>query len=103
MITIKFTMKNNLTLILLAFCTITNLYAQVKPNTRYIPEIAGEWKTLYKPEITGSYINDHTVYKHTDGTWHVIGITSFFEEQQWENEFYFTHGKADSLFPQEGF
>jgi len=40
------------------------------------PHIAGPWRTLFRPKVSGSYINDHTVYQDSNGDWRLVGITS---------------------------
>ena len=60
-----------------------------------IPSISGDWKTLFKPEINGNYVNDHTIIKGADGKWHLYGITSF--ESNPSQERYFVHGVGESL------
>ena len=59
------------------------------------PFVLGDWKILYKPEKTGTYVNDHTIIKANDGVWHLFGISSFGGGPC--NEKYFTHGKGNSL------
>ena len=63
--------------------------------TMKIPYIKGEWKVLFKPEVHGNYVNDHSVVKGSDGLWHIYGITSF--EGRPGAERYFAHGKGESL------
>ena len=60
-----------------------------------IPYIAGEWQMLFKPEKTGNYINDHTIFKAHDGNYHLFGITSFLGGAP--NERYFAHGVTKDL------
>ena len=60
-----------------------------------IPYIAGEWRVLFKPEKTGNYINDHTLFKAHDGNYHLFGITSFVGGAP--NERYFAHGVTNDL------
>ena len=60
-----------------------------------IPYIAGEWKVLFKPEKTGNYINDHTLFRAHDGNYHLFGITSFAGGAP--NERYFAHGVTKDL------
>lgn len=60
-----------------------------------IPYIAGAWKILFKPKKTGSYINDHSLFKAHDGNYHLFGITSF--EGGATNERYFAHGVTSDL------
>ena len=60
-----------------------------------IPYVDGEWKILFKPEKTGNYINDHSIFKAHDGNYHLFGITSF--EGGAPNERYFAHGVTSDL------
>lgn len=60
-----------------------------------IPCIKGEWRVLFKPEVHGNYVNDHSIVKGSDGLWHIYGITSF--EGTPASERYFAHGKGESL------
>jgi beta-fructofuranosidase len=60
-----------------------------------IPYIASEWEILFKPEKYGNYVNDHTIVKANDGTWHLFGISSFGGGPTQER--YFVHGKGTSL------
>ena len=60
-----------------------------------IPCITGEWRVLFKPEVHGNYVNDHSIVKGSDGLWHIYGITSF--EGTPGAERYFAHGKGESL------
>lgn len=65
----------------------------MSPASPLIPAITSEWKPLFKPETCGRYVNDHTLIKHTDGLWHLFGITSHGEEGAdfAELERYFVH------------
>jgi beta-fructofuranosidase len=60
-----------------------------------VPVIASEWKPLFHPEKYGRYVNDHTLIRHTDGLWHLFGITSHAEEDFSESERYFVHAAGD--------
>ncbi len=60
-----------------------------------IPYIHGDWKVLFKPQINGNYVNDHTVIKGSDGKWHLYGTTSMSGHSYEER--YFVHGKGESL------
>lgn len=60
-----------------------------------IPYISGEWKPLFRPQIFGNYINDHSLIKASDGKWHLFGITSF--TCQPCDERYFAHAVGESL------
>ncbi len=75
---------------------------QAEDGAVYVPYIKGDWNLLFKPEKTGDYINDHTVYRHTDGSWHVIGITRIGRADP-SREFYFAHGSGKSLIVDGGF
>ncbi|WP_158301860.1 hypothetical protein [Paenibacillus mesophilus] len=44
----------------------------------YKPIIASNWSVLFKPEKTGCYVNDHTLVRDRDGSWHLhTGISDF--------------------------
>lgn len=66
----------------------------------YIPRVTGEWKTLFIPKNEGHYINDHSVVKAHDGSWHLFGITSHGGGPAMER--YFVHAVGDSLIPEGG-
>lgn len=72
---------------------------------QHIPRIAGEWQELYRPdpETVGMYINDHTLFQHTDGSWHLIGITSLDLPSEGGKEEYFAHGIGESLIVEGGY
>jgi beta-fructofuranosidase len=49
----------------------------------YVPFVAGEFTRVYTPPsvtvggtVTARYLNDHTVVRGPDGTWHLYGITN---------------------------
>lgn len=60
-----------------------------------IPYIDGDWKVLFKPKKTGRYVNDHSIVRDREGSYHLFGITSF--KGGATNERYFAHGVTDSL------
>ena len=60
-----------------------------------IPYIKSEWKTLFKPEKNGNYVNDHSIVIGSDNKWHLYGITSFVGLPSQER--YFVHGVGESL------
>ena len=60
-----------------------------------IPQIAGEWRVLFKPEKHGNYVNDHTIVRGADGKWHLYGCTSTTGNPY--DERYFIHGVGDDL------
>jgi len=69
-----------------------------------IPRIAGDWRLLYKPDTTGCYVNDHSLVRGPDGSWHLFGITSHQRDgDRAEQERYFTHGRGESLVCDGGF
>jgi len=72
---------------------------------QHVPRIRGGWKLLYRPDTNsvGHYINDHTVYRHTDGSWHLIGITSPIVPSNPNNELYFAHGIGKQLIEPNGY
>ncbi len=65
------------------------------------PEIACEWKTLFKPVIYGDYINDHTVYRDKEGSWRLTGITSK-SNGDYSREKYFASAVSREFPPGEG-
>jgi hypothetical protein len=65
------------------------------------PEIAGGWKTLFKPSIYGDYINDHTVYRDNEGNWRLLGITSK-TNGDYSREKYFASAVCREFPPREG-
>jgi beta-fructofuranosidase len=67
----------------------------------FIPRIAGEWKTLFRPEKSGYYINDHTIYRDTEGNWRLIGITSK-TDGDFNQEKYFAVGVSKDFPPANG-
>lgn len=71
-------------------------------DVKHVPYIKGDWQLLFQPQKTGSYINDHTVYRHTDGSWHVIGITRTGGADP-QDERYFAHGSSPELITEGGF
>jgi beta-fructofuranosidase len=66
------------------------------------PKIAGPWQLLYRPEKTGCYVNDHTLFQALDGTWHLIGITRDEPEVKPDGERWFTHGFGPHLISETG-
>lgn len=67
----------------------------------FIPSIAGEWRTLFRPELHGDYINDHTVYQDGVGSWRLVGITSK-SDGDFNAERYFAVGVSPEFPPEEG-
>jgi len=61
----------------------------------YTPKIVSEWKTLFKPEKFGNYVNDHCIIKEENGNWNLFGITS--HETGADTERYFVHASGSSL------
>lgn len=62
------------------------------------PQFAGNpWRPLFTPQMTGCYVNDHSVVRTRDGRWHVIGITKMTAEMGSDGERYFCHGSGASL------
>jgi beta-fructofuranosidase len=66
-------------------------------DKRYIPVMASNWKVLFKPRKTGCYVNDHSIVRADDGSWHLFGITSPTPEINPQHERYFVHGWGSSL------
>ena len=71
------------------------------PSPVFIPQIAGEWKTLFQPQESGHYINDHTVYRDAEGNWRLIGITSK-TDGDYNQEKYFAVGVGADFPPVNG-
>ena len=67
-----------------------------RPPACQIPVIASDWKVLFRPQKTGTYINDHTVIRGRDGKWHLFGITCPGKADP-EQERYFAHGSGPAL------
>jgi hypothetical protein len=67
-----------------------------------IPRIAGQWHTLFKPEKSGNYINDHCIYQDRDGKWRLLGITSQ-SDGDYRKERCFAAAKGDKFPPEELF
>jgi hypothetical protein len=67
-------------------------------TTIYVPVISSRWTPLFRPQKTGSYINDHTLFRSPDGKWHVAGITAF-GEGDYSKEIYFAHAVSDEFPP----
>ena len=70
----------------------------------HVPRLKpGTIQTLFAPNTaaTGSpayrYMNDHTVYRDTNGKWHVIGVANNRVPSGTTGEYQFAHGTADSL------
>jgi hypothetical protein len=71
------------------------------PSQVFIPHITGEWTTLFRPEKSGHYINDHTVYQDAEGNWRLIGITSK-TDGDYNQEKYFAVGVSADFPPANG-
>ena len=71
------------------------------PSPVYIPRISGEWKSLFRPEKSGSYLNDHTIYQDAEGNWRLIGITSK-TDGDYNQEKYFAVGVSPDFPPSNG-
>lgn len=67
----------------------------------YIPVIAGKWQLLFKPEKSGYYINDHTIFQDADGNWRLVGITSK-TNGDFNQEKYFAVGVSADFPPASG-
>ncbi len=65
-------------------------------------ESYGEWQTLFKPENTGNYVNDHCLFQDRDGSWRLLGITSK-SEGDYRKERYFASGKGVDFPPMDAF
>ena len=96
--------KLSILLLLLLFCASCNSKKAALP-AKHIPQIKGQWQLLYRPDpnTVGHYINDHTLFQHTDGTWHLIGITSPKLPANPEEELYLAHGIGKQLIEPDGY
>ncbi|MBD2867007.1 glycoside hydrolase family protein [Paenibacillus arenilitoris] len=65
--------------------------------TYYRPAIASDWKLLFKPRKAGRYVNDHSIVRAPNGSWHLFGITSPNTQVNPQHERYFVHAWGDSL------
>lgn len=61
------------------------------------PRIIGDWSLLFAPSRHGHYVNDHSIVRGPDGSWHLFGITSHAQSEYSEQERYFVHGATPSL------
>jgi len=62
------------------------------------PKLTSPWKTLFRPEKYGSYINDHTVFQDNGGDWRLVGITSL-SDGDFNDERYFAVGVSPDFPP----
>jgi len=69
----------------------------------YSPSVRGPWQLLFRPQRTGCYINDHTLLRAHDSTWHLFGITRDTPDINPDHERYFAHGVGRSLISETGF
>jgi hypothetical protein len=67
----------------------------------YVPTIAGDWQALFKPSVSGYYINDHTLYQDASGNWRLVGITSR-SQGDFDAERYFAVGTTPDFPPAGG-
>lgn len=65
----------------------------MRTHQKLVPQISSEWRPLFKPQTFGRYVNDHSLVRHSDGQWHLFGITSHGKEGDdfAELERYFVH------------
>lgn len=64
------------------------------------PRLDGPWQPLFRPQVHGYYINDHTVYQDASGQWRLVGITDK-SDGNFNAEKYFAVGVSDE-FPAHG-
>jgi beta-fructofuranosidase len=62
------------------------------------PKIISKWSPLYKPNLTGHYVNDHTIYQDRSGSWKLLGITSESQGDFWKEK-YFTSATSQDMPP----
>ena len=67
----------------------------------YEPSIAGPWQVLFKPQVYGYYINDHTVFRDANGDWRLAGITHK-SDGNYNEEKYFAVGTSRDFPPDKG-
>ena len=65
------------------------------------PRIAGAWRTLFRPEKHGSYINDHCIHRDAEGRWRLLGITDK-SRGDFDAERFFAVGVSDEMPPAHG-
>lgn len=63
------------------------------------PEIAGPWRTLFRPRVHGRYVNDHSIHRDAEGRWRLLGITSD-SEGDFDTERWFAQGASDAFPPE---
>ena len=73
------------------------LTATAQAQTKSQPVIAGPWRVLFAPKISGDYVNDHTLFQDPKGDWHAIGITSHGRAWSGFDERFFAHGVTPAL------
>ncbi len=64
------------------------------------PQISSSWRTLFRPQIHGHYLNDHTVYRDVNGDWRLVGITSR-TQGDFNAERYFAVGVSSEFPPSD--
>ncbi|MDD5399526.1 MAG: hypothetical protein PHU70_10695, partial [Dehalococcoidia bacterium] len=67
----------------------------------YKPSISGPWNVLFKPQVYGYYINDHTLYRDINGNWRLAGITHK-SDGNYNEEKYFAVGSSGDFPPAAG-
>lgn len=67
----------------------------------YKPAISGPWQVLFKPQLHGYYINDHTAYRDINGDWRLAGITHK-SDGNYNEEKYFAVGTSLEFPPDKG-
>jgi len=77
---------------------IVNATTSFETHDNFKPFIINGWQLLYKPEINGDYVNDHTIYQDKSGKWVILGITSK-GKGDYRKEKYFTSAKSDEMPP----
>jgi beta-fructofuranosidase len=80
----------------------TDNFTAMNVMKKSVPLIASEWRVLFQPQTYGRYVNDHSLVRYSDGSWHLFGITSHAKEgdDYAELERYFVHA-AGSLWGAE--
>lgn len=67
-----------------------------------IPRVIGEWHTLFRPEKSGDYVNDHCIFQDRSGNWWLLGITSH-SDGDYGKERYFAVGSGSDFPPANAF
>ncbi|HSV96430.1 MAG TPA: hypothetical protein VLM75_05775 [Spirochaetota bacterium] len=67
----------------------------------HAPRISSPWRPIFRPQKSGDYVNDHSIFRDRDGTWRLVGITAF-GDGDYSREKYFAHGSSRAFPPPPG-